>query len=74
MKNKNNITSIYCIFYNENRYYRNARLALTKKEVRKIISEIEAERPHCFIHVSQKIIYKNKDIEALNSYLASCGK
>lgn len=70
---KNKSMMLYAVTYRENRYYRGARIAFSREEARKIIAELKAEG-YGWIRVYDRVIYKEKDFEILNSYLASCGQ
>ena len=65
---------IYKVTGYNGEYYRTSRIALSKEEARDIAEDMEAEGIYRYIHVTMKILHTPKQLDALDSYLASIGK
>ena len=51
-----------------------SRIAFTKEEARTIAEEMDREGVYEWVHVTVKIAHTKKQIEAIQSYLASLGQ
>ena len=53
--------------------YKTSRIALTKEEARAIAEEMEQEEAYRWVNITMKIVHTPKQLDALESYLASLG-
>jgi hypothetical protein len=53
--------------------YKTSRIALTKEEARAIAEEMEREEVYRWVNITMKIVHTPKQLDALESYLASLG-
>ena len=54
--------------------YETSHIALTREEAKSIAEEMESEGIYRWVNVTIKIVHTKKQIEALESYLASLGQ
>lgn len=54
--------------------YKTSRIALTKEEAKAIAEEMDNEGIYRWVNVTMKIVYTKRQMEALDSYLASLGQ